>query len=330
MSEALKFHNESLMPIIMGSPFRVPAYAYQNYGLTYTGENLSNQAYTAEWASGNKEQVALIAQALDKAGFTDFNSILQKATALKVSEYIKCLPPQRFYVLADIGAGAGGSASAIIEMLPEDIKQKTIFLLVDPSNNSLTTAGQLMEEQEVKYELFTGTDTEILKSWQTESVDILSGVASVHHHAAIPFREYTRVLKMGGWAIFADWHHDIWEHPARVLKFLKRFDWPQKEAGLANWKAAYPQAIDDPDTNLWLTSEELMAREQITKFWLAYKNIADRANLGPNAIWPLEGHRPGIRYLKDMQKAGLFTLQQQKLLPGSTLLQISTGFKLTV
>lgn len=330
MTEAPKFHDESLMPIIMGSPFRVPDYAYLSYGLKFTNKESANKAYQAEWAAGNKDQVALVGQALAQAGFKNFNEILQRDTARTVSKITHCSLLEDTVTIADIGAGPGGSALAIIKALPEEIKQQTTMLLVDPSKESLASAGQLMENEGVKYELFTGMDIEVLKNWPDKSVDILTGVASVHHHAEIPFDEYTRVLKDGGSAVFADWHHDLWEHPARVLKFLGRFDWPQKEQGLADWIATYPEALNNPDANFTATPAELAAREQITRFWLAYKNITDGANLGRNAIWPLEGHRPVRWYIEGMRKAGLVTAPPYKLLPESGLLQISMGLKIAV
>lgn len=325
MSEVPKFHDEFLMPIIMGSPYRVPGYAYENYGIgPYADETLALRAYKEEWASGTKAQNALIVQATQEAGLADFNGLLQQAAAKAVAEIIE-RESLNSPVMVDIGAGAGASALTIVQLLPERIKQNTTMLLLDPAEEKLQVAGQLMEEAGVKYQKLIGADMEILSGLEPGSVDILTGVASIHHHARIPFESYARVLKKGGFAIFADWHHDLWEHPTRVLKFLERFNWPQKEAGLANWKVAYPQAIDDPDATLRLTPEELMAREQITRFWLGYKNIADRANLGPNAVWPLEGHKPVKRYIEGMQEAGFYTDTPCQLLPDSSLLQVSKG-----
>lgn len=306
MSEILTPHNEALMPIIMGSPYRVPDYAYVKYGLgKYVNETFASLGYKQEWADGTPEQLALVLQASNEAGLTNANCLLQQATAKIVAGIVERDYFLKSPVIVDIGAGAGASALAIAEALPDDVRRKTTMILVDPSKESLKTAEQLMQEQRINYKILIGTDTEVLKDLRSQSVDILTGVASIHHHARIPFKDYAGVLKIGGFAVFADWHHDLWEHPARVLGFLEELDWPQKEEGLANWKETYPQALNNPDKALQLTREELMARKQITRFWLAYKNIADRANLGPNAIWPLEGHRPVSRYIQEMREAGL-------------------------
>lgn len=341
MSEILTPHNEALMPITMGSPYRVPDYAYRNWDLKYPGEYRANVSYAAEWALGTAEQNALVGRALAEAGFTDFNGLLQQTTARVIAALIDRNPFLQSPVIADIGAGAGGSASAVVKELPVNVRQNTIMILVDLAREKLAVAGQLMKEQGIKYRVLTGLDTEVLRRLPDRSVDILIGVASVHHHARIPFNEYARVLKMGGFAVFADWHHDLWEHPGRVAReFLERLDWPLKEEGLANWRSVYPQALDNPETHTGLTTGEKMAREQIIRFWEGYKKIADGANLGLNAFWPLEGHRPVAKYMQDMIRAGLHPravsihqLERDKIiarnphqiLPDSSLLQVTIG-----
>ncbi|MBI2338064.1 methyltransferase domain-containing protein [Candidatus Daviesbacteria bacterium] len=308
MRTAPEFHNESLMPIIMGSPYRVPDYAYPLYGLgRYIDETKALQAYKEEWASGTKAQNDLVTQVTIEAGFGDYNGMLQQAAARVAVAAIEILSLESPVVL-DVGAGAGASGIAVARLLPKHIKRNTTMLLNDLAGDKLQVAGQLMEEAEVEYQKLVGSDIEVLRNLEPSSVDILTGVASVHHHARVPFEEYARVLKKGGFAIFADWHHDLWENPARVLEeFLKRFDWPKKEEGLANWVATYPQALNNPDNGLQPTIQDLTAREQITRFWLTEQNTAARANLGPNAIWPLEGHRPVRRYVEGCRQAGLYT-----------------------
>lgn len=340
MAEILRSHDESLMPMRMGSPYRVPDYAYPLYGLKYQNETLANQAYMAEWAAGSKDQIALVSRATKAAGFTDFNDLLRQVTAKIIAGTVKSNYFLKSPTILEIGAGAGASGLTIVKALPPDIGQKTTMILVDPSKESLQTAEQLILDQEVNCKILVGTDTEVLRTFRSQSVDILTGVASVHHHAGIPFDEYARVLKPGGFAIFADWHHDIWEHPARVFEFLQRFTWPTKQTGLVNWFETYRRALNRPDWNVDIAPEDIMAREQITRFWLAYKRIANKANLGPNAIWPLEGHRPVYRYIENMQQAGLPTQtpgirhlinahilpdNPYQILPNSSLLQVTIG-----
>lgn len=327
MNKAPEYHVEDLMPVKMGSPYRVPHYAYQAYGLgPHINEDRAWQAYKNEWISGTEAQNALVPQVTIAAGFGDYNGLLQQTAAKAVVITIERLS-LKSPVMLDVGAGAGASGLAIAKLLPKNIREYTRMILNDPAEEKLKTAEQLIEEAGVRCQKLVGADMEVLGSLESGSVDILTGVASVHHHAGIPFDSYARVLRKGGFAIFADWHHDIWEHPARVLKFLERFEWPKKKEGLANWIAAYPQALNDPDINIQLTPEDLMARKQITRFWLAYKNIADKANLGPNAIWPLEGHRPVARYVENLQSAGFAVNSPKQLLPDSSLLMITIAQK---
>lgn len=323
MPEVLTPHNESLMPITMGSPYRVPDYAYPNWGLQYRGETKANKTYQAEWSIGDAKQLMLVSMATMAAGFDDYPELLRRATARVVSALVEQGNHFSSLHILDLGAGPGKSAVAIYEALPERVREKTEITLLDPSASSLQTAEELMRTRGIKHKIVCGIDSEVSDQIQPGSVDIVTAVASIHHHARIPFGLYERVLKPGGSLVIADWHHDIWEHPGRVLKFLERFNWPQKEAGLANWKAVYPQAIKDADNNLQLTPAELMAREQITRFWLAYKNVVGKTN----PIWPLEGHRPVSRYITGMQEAGLYTGAPQQLLPDSTLLMVTVGHK---
>lgn len=325
MPEIFTPHNEYLMPIKMGSPRRVPSYAYRNWNLPYQGEYIATLAYKAEWQEGTAAQLGLVSQATLKAGFGDYPELLRQKTAEVVASK---LAGANSTTLLDIGAGPGQSTLAVYNALPPRLKGLFSAILVEPSIQALKTAELVMAEHNITAKTLPGTDLETLGGIESSSVDVLIAVASVHHHADIPFWEYAKVLKPGGLAVFADWHHDIWEHPARVLKFLERFDWPAKSRGLANWIETYsPQSLEDPDKDLQLTPEELTAREQITRFWLAYKELADTANLGPNAIWPLEGHRPVARYIQNLQSAGFVVDSSQQLLPNSNLLMVTIARK---
>ena len=53
IGQGARFHDERLMPVRMGTPYRVPYYAYPNWGLEYRDESLADQAYREEWAEGN-------------------------------------------------------------------------------------------------------------------------------------------------------------------------------------------------------------------------------------------------------------------------------------
>lgn len=320
MPEILTPHNESLMPLKLGPPYRVPEKAYPLYGLAYKDEFTANQAYLAEWGvQGTPEQIAVIPKALAEAGFADFNALLQQATAKRVAELVQVNPSLRSPRIADIGAGEGDSGLVTAKSLPIDVLKRAEFVLIDPAEKSLKTARQKMEAARINHTILTGLDTEVLKGIPDETFDILTGVASVHHHARIPFDEYARVLRKDGFAIFADWHHDLWNHPARVLSFLNRFDWPNKKGGLANWIETYPQSLNNPDASIKINSRELIAREQITRFWLQLAGV--------NIIWLLEGHRLVDEYVESLQSAGFLVSSPHQLLPNSSLLMVTCAKK---
>lgn len=325
MLEILTPHDESLMPLVMGSPCRVPDYAYPNWGLVYTTESAALRAYLAEWSAGNQEQLALVSKAIELAGFGDYPELLRKATARVISTLLEQAQKSSALKILDLGSGPGKSAEAVYETLPADLKDKSEFTLLDPSTDSLKAAEELMRRKGIKHRIVHGMDSDVLGQIEPGSFDFVTAVASIHHHARIPFDIYRNVLKPGGSLVIADWHHTIWEHPYTAWRFLTNFNWPKREEGLEHWFRVYPQAYDVPELpdNL----DDRIAMEQITKFWLAYKKIADEANLGPNAIWPLEGHRPVSQYIKGMQEAGLFPDMPHQLLPDSTLLMITVGHK---
>lgn len=330
MPEVLPQHNESLMPIPMGPSCRVPDYAYPDWRQhpyrPFIDGPMSEAAYQAEWAAGNAGQLALVSQATIQAGFGDFPELLRQAAASAVREVIQDSHFTNLIRILDIGAGPGLSALATHVKLPNRLREKTTFALLEPSFSSLLTAADLMEKHDIKYQPYYGIDLRELGFMKPNSVDIVTAVASIHHHAKIPFEKYYDVLKPGGYLVIADWHHPIWEHPYRVFRFLANFDWPKKEKGLMNWLDTYPEAWQVPP--VVENPADRQAIEQITKFWLAYKEITEAAALGPNAILPLEGHRPVERYVGAMKKAG-FHLESspRQLLPDSSLLMLTVGQK---
>lgn len=332
-SELITPHNEALMPLTMGSPYRVPHYAYEAFGLgAYINEDLATEAYRAEWAAETPGLVASVPDALLKAGLGNFNGLLQQKTGEVAAAALRAKPIQKSYRVIDIGAGTGDSALAVAKLLPAEIRRKTIFSLVDPSAKSLAEARTKMQDQGLNYEILEGTDLDVLGNMKPESADILTGVASIHHHAKIPFELYANVLRFGGLAVFADWHQPLWEHPGSVYRFLQRFDWPHKEEGLKNWLEAYPQAAKIPP--LPNNPADLLAIEQISRFWPALGR--------PNTLFPLEGHRPVHRYVADIHharldlnsssirgliSAGVITSNPHQVLPNSSLLQVTMGEK---
>lgn len=333
-------HDETLMPMPMGSPARTPEYARSAWGLPSSiDEKKVVELYSDEWKEGNEGQLAIVSEAAKKAGFGDNPALLRQKTAEVVKVAIGEYPISDELLILDVGAGPGLSALTIWKELPTAIQPKSRFLLLDPSRASLEAAKKVMEENEIKHRIICDTDLNMGQYTAEESVDILIGVASIHHHSQIPFDLYYRMLKPGGVAVFADWHNSIWEHPYRVYRFLQAFDWSKKEAGLRNWLESYPSvSIPEP------IGPNGQANKDITRFWRGYlETVRESAqSLGLNAIWPLEGHRPVERYIVEMKKAGfgvnsamaekivereVITRNPHQLLPDSRLLMVTIGEK---
>ena len=198
-----------------------------------------------------------------------------------------------------------------------------------------------MAERGIEHQIRVGSDSEVLEDYPDETFDVLTGVASVHHHARIPFDEYLRVLREGGFAVFADWHNSMWRSPASVYHdFLLGMDWPRREEGLRDWLRAYPQAVEAPIPPAH--SHDRQANADIAKFWQAYQRIQNEQAPGANAIWPLEGHRPVGQYAYAMRQAGfdletrgidriiregVISRNPHQILPDSSLLQLTIGQK---
>jgi len=333
-------HNETLMPMPMGSPARTPEYARSAWGVPSSiDEERVVELYSDEWEGGNQGQLALVSEAAKKAGFGDNPALLRQKTAEVVKAIMGRYPIGDEFLILDVGAGPGLSALTIWKELPTAVQSKSRFLLLDPSRASLEAAKKMMEENEIKHRIICDTDLIMSQYIADESVDILIGVASIHHHSQIPFGLYYRVLKPGGIAVFADWHNSIWEHPFRVYRFLQTFDWPEKEAGLRNWLKYYPSGSVPESIGF-----DEQANKDITSFWLGYHQILRESGtgLGPNSIWPLEGHRPVERYIEEMKEAGfdvnstllerlveqgVITSNPHQLLPDSRLLMVTVGEK---
>lgn len=318
-------HDEGLMPLFMGSPYRVPDYAYPAWGLHSTDEKTVVDLYQAEWALGNAGQLDFVSKASVEAGFGDYPDLLRRSAAQEVARILSAKKSGESVRILDVGAGPGLSTLAIYEALPQNLRQKIEFILIDPSSESSIAAEKTLKQRGVRYRYIVGTDIDVLPNLGVGNFDIVVGVASVHHHSRIPFELYQRVLNPGGHAVFADWHNSIWEHPYRVKEFLEKFDWEMKNVGLDHWMSVY-NVRGFPSTPQNPLDEK--ANDQITQFWKAYVRLTEEnGDVGTNAIWPLEGHRPVERYLTDMKKVGFGVEEPRQLLPDSRLLMISIGQK---
>ncbi len=330
MSICVPQHDESLMPIKLGSVLRCPEYSWGKWGVRWDTPSeyrglleRSEQEYRSEWDGGTAERMKLVSDASERAGFGDHPQKIRDSCAVAVVNYLK--GHDGYINILDIGAGAGASAKTVFERLDENIRDEVCFTLIDPSNDVLQVAYPLVKGLGARCVAIRKADTSLLEFVKPESQDVAIAVASIHHHARIPFETYYDALKPSGLFVSADWHNSLWEEPYRVRRMLQRF--PGYDAGRADveFERVYPVsslAVHEP-----IAHAEAQANEDITNFWLGYYDILKDTGTGSNTIWPHEGHRPHARYMDDMRTVG-FTLEEPvQILPNSSLLMLIAGRK---
>jgi len=316
MSLYIPQHDESLMPMILCSPTRTPEYGFAKWGIKWDTSterkyvlDIGEKEYAREWLYGTGKQKNIVSEASKRAGFGDNAQIVRDYCAKVVREIVK--KEKNRLVILDHGAAPGVSTETIFNGLEENDKDRVHLILLDSSKDYKEEAEERMKRLGAKYQVIVDSDINILKYVVPETVDIFTGVASLHHHSHIPFELFYQVLKKGGYLVSSDWHNSMWEEPYRVYKMLERFDWPKKEKGLKHFLDVYPTAripVADPANPL-----DKQANEDIINFWLGYYELLKEGDLGNNEIWPLEGHRPVERYKQQMQDAG-FSLDSPDIL----------------
>jgi len=261
------------------------------------------QRYADEWAAGDEQQLQYVVKASETAGFGDYPALLNDHNAKVVAEAVRRIPGD--LTILDIGAGPGNTTLAIYKALDNKDKQRVHFILFDPSAKALEKAKTHLNGEGVSYETYAESDLSIPGYVPAGSVDIATGVASIHHHPKIPFTTYAGVLKWKGIFTSADWHNSMWEHPNRVYGMLKRMGHTDEE--LADFIIRYPNALEStrPIRNIY----EEIANKDIENFWLGYAQIRTEESVseGKNSIWMLEGHVPPQIYVEAMEDTGLST-----------------------
>lgn len=334
-------------PVTSGGIARVPDSAYEAWGLKYQNEHLADLAYQAEWNVPNGEVLpSLVGKASNLAFGQDYAQLVRDEQAKTFAAIIDHLIerdrlPSRWNAI-EIGAGSGGSALAMHKALPDKVKDDVTFILIDPSRSSLDMAKQVMEQNNIKHRILAGSDTEAIKKIEPDSADFVTGVASIHHHARIPWELYYGVLKRFGFTVFTDWHQTTWTHPGYVYDMVSQFgDYPGKEEELEDFLGKFPQALHRPP--LPSKPEDRKAMRQIWKFWAAMADVSQEMNLEGTPLWFLEGHRDISEYVFGMSnaylnsnnpdtfvliKSGRIKSNPEQILADSSLLQKLIGQRL--
>lgn len=313
--------DDSRMPLRLGSALRVPSYAYPNWGIPEGEYRISSDAcYTSEWESGSPRQMKYVEESIKKTGFGNFSQILRDASAEIVAHRVSELAKNpRIKRINYMDVGAGVSTVNSFDAIDDNHKDRIFITLVEPSRKRLEkTASDLSKRGLVidkDYMLIESPDQHMLAFVEPETQDILSYVATFHHHSYIdtPARHAKVTMKDGGILLIADWHNPTWEHPARVRRALiddfdkDEFEWETKEKDIRAFEEAYPKSLEEPPELLPLDHSSYM---EIRKFWSTGWStiIKDAIKKGKfderDEIKMLEAHRPVERQNEELYRAG--------------------------
>jgi SAM-dependent methyltransferase len=312
----------------------VPSYAFRNWGIT--GDELklrsmSEERYESEWKTGSPRQMQYVSDAIKESGYANFPQMLRDETAKKVSE----LMPKYEGMVSILDVGAGLSTVKIFDGLDGNDKDRVYLILLEPSEERVENAAKELDKRGLKrdknYRVIVGKDLEIPKYLGLESQNIVTAVATIHHHAYLdmPFRVIYDVLGKDGHFITADWHNSMWENPHRVYEFLQEFDWSGKDQDMKKFEEAYLIDTEKPQA---LNDMEERTNEMIKEFWRGWirvrKCAIEKGEFEPrDDIWLLEGHRPYERYTEEMIRIGFRLDGVHQILSDNKLLMRLTGKK---
>ncbi|MFH1364229.1 MAG: hypothetical protein ABIH52_01105, partial [Candidatus Aenigmatarchaeota archaeon] len=162
-------------------------------------------------------------------------------------------------------------------------------------------AGVGMKELGVGHDTVHASDLAI-PTYSIKGQDIFIGIASMHHHALIPWNIYRDAMAPGGNIVVADWHvNDLWT-PEGVYYMLSEMNWDRKEECLEAWRKAYG-ITENPEGIRARLSD---ADADMIRFWAGYHDLwrETREPGEGTAIWPMEGHRSPEKYMTEMIQAG--------------------------
>lgn len=313
--------DDSKMPLRLGSALRVPSYAYPNWGILLGAYRIeSDTAYTIEWQGGSPKQMDYVIEALSEAGVGNNSQILRDSCARVVAARVRNLTKHdRVKKIHYMDVGAGVSTVNAFDAIDDKYKDNVFITLVEPSKKRVEFAAEELTKRGLArnkdFRLVVAPDQHMLAFVEPESQDIISYVASIHHHSYLdtPIKTAAAVMKKKGTLIISDWYNPEWEHPRRVYEALRddfdadEFNWTTKDRDLAAFASAYPKALKEAPELSPLNRASYM---QIRRFWKGWARVRKRAiETGEfdenDDILMLEAHRPVERQNEIIKSAGL-------------------------
>jgi SAM-dependent methyltransferase len=225
-----------------GSIFRIASQYLQNWGILPGPANKdfidtqSTRSYFEEWRRGTRESNDAIHRAVTGANLPYSNPEINMELGLMATEIIVAMAREKErIVIADIGAGAGDTTSALLDFLDfatEDgsIASRCHFYLLEPSISRLAVAESMLQSHAINnkapvdYTLVSSNHKAHLPLLAEGGFDMVISNA-VCHHMTFPdyLTDFNRMLAPDGAAVIGDWHTVIWSQPAFVLQLLERF-----------------------------------------------------------------------------------------------------------
>jgi SAM-dependent methyltransferase len=328
--------DDSRMPIRLGSALRVPSYAYKNWGIQEGEYRItSDAAYTMEWESGSDRQMNYVVDSIKRTGMGNFSQILRDSTAEVVAYRVRDILSSKREGLFNgevqlMDVGAGVSTVNIFDALDKNDKNRVYLTLVEPSRERLDSAAFELEKRGLKenlnFRLIQAPDQHLLAFVEPGTQDIVSYVATLHHHSYFdtPLKHAYHTLNGNGIIVISDWHNPEWEHPARVREALVEdfdaddFGWETKDADIWAFERAYPKSLETP---FEMGELDDASYREIRKFWSegwakVRKDAIEIEDFDPrDDIYMLEAHRPVEMQNGQLSSVGfkLYTDFQEKL-----------------
>jgi len=349
--------DDSRMPVRLGSALRVPSYAYPNWGIPIGAYRIDSDAcYTGEWKEGSPQQMQYVIDAVLEAGFGNNSQILRDSCAKVVANDVKTIlnnlklkkPGKKKIFYTDIGAGI--STVNVFDAIDDDYKENVFFTLVEPSEKRAEDAATKLSEKgldrDKDFRVVVAPDQHILAFIDPGSQDIVSYVATLHHHSYIdtPLRAANVVLNDGGRIVISDWHNPEWEHPNRVYVALNEdfdpdeYGWETKDVDIKAFTEMFPKALEEAPS---LSPLDEASYHQIRKFWQGYakikkKAIDEKQFNEADDILMLEAHIPVEQQNRILSKAGFkissipdsMIENPEQLLQDSRLLMTTLAYKI--
>jgi SAM-dependent methyltransferase len=302
--------DDSRMPLRLGSALRVPSSAYAEWGILPDAHRIeSDEAYKSEWEGGSPRQMEYVIDASKRADLGNYPQMLRDANARVVAAAVRQYPG-KVHILEP---GFGVSTVNMFDALDDNDKDRVVVTGIEPSEErgekalaDLVKRGLVIDENLYYY---PGVDNHMLDYVGPDSQHIIRTVAQWHHHAYLdtPFAVACKALKDGGIFTSSDWHNSMWEHPARVYRFLQTLEWETKEDDLLKFNISYPMAHGTPPEDPLNDA----SNENIRRFWRSWVEVRreaiEREEFDPrDDILMLEGHRPVERYIEEMERAGFW------------------------